>query len=100
MQMHQLKTDKDVFDQVWEGTKTFEIRKNDRDYQLGDLLILRETVYSGEQMSAGQPLFFTGRRIECAVTSLLLGPIYGLQDSWCIMSIKVRHLSRSVDSFI
>ena len=95
MQMHRLKTDKDVFDQVWAGAKTFEIRKNDRDYQLGDLLILMETVYSGDQMLSGSPLEFTDRRIECDVTSLLQGPIYGLQAGWCIMSVKVRHLLRN-----
>jgi hypothetical protein len=30
------------FDEVWEGRKTFEVRKDDRDYQAGDTVVLRE----------------------------------------------------------
>ncbi|QHJ76634.1 MAG: hypothetical protein [Bacteriophage sp.] len=40
MKIHELKLDKFYFDDVKSGLKTFEIRKNDRDYQVGDLLSL------------------------------------------------------------
>lgn len=87
MKIHQLKTDPGVFDAVIQGKKTFEIRLNDRDYRVGDVLKLCETVYVGEAMKVGAPLIYTGRDCYVEVTYILYGPIYGLQEKWVIMSI-------------
>ena len=92
MNVHFLKTDSGVFQQVAKGWKTFEIRKNDRDYQTLDLLILRETKYTGDAMRVDDdlfPLVYTGNTVVCKVTHVMMGPIYGLVEGWCIMSIKV-----------
>ena len=42
--VHKLKTWPEYFQAVKNGTKTFEIRKNDRNYQVGDILVLQEYV--------------------------------------------------------
>lgn len=42
MAIHKLKIDSKYFDAVLKGFKTFEIRKNDRNYKVGDKLILQE----------------------------------------------------------
>ena len=39
---HQLKTWPSYFQAVWTGEKTFEIRYDDRGYQRGDTVVLRE----------------------------------------------------------
>lgn len=41
MKTHELKQESDYFDQQKDKIKKFEIRKNDRDYQIGDILELK-----------------------------------------------------------
>ena len=38
--IHALKTLPEYFEAVWENKKTFELRKNDRDFKVGDYLAL------------------------------------------------------------
>lgn len=45
--IHDLKITPKYFDDVWNGIKRFELRKDDRDYQIGDTLLLRE--WDGEK---------------------------------------------------
>jgi len=75
--VHELKTDPEVFQPVYIGAKTFEIRYNDRDFKIGDTLHLNETKHSGEEMKQGEPLVFTGRWCSKRIIYILYGPIYG-----------------------
>lgn len=88
MKIHELKTDPDVYDAVASGLKTFEIRKDDRGFQVGDALLLRKTLHSGERMKQGMPLVYTGHSIQVNVSHILRGPVYGLVDGWVIMSVQ------------
>jgi hypothetical protein len=88
MKQHLLKTDPDAFDAVAQGIKTYEIRFNDRDYQVEDELILLKTLQTGEAMKLNnlEP-FYTGDIVRARVIHILSGPIYGLAEGWVIMSI-------------
>lgn len=53
--VHKLKTWPVYFYAVTAGTKTFEIRKNDRDFRVGDVLILqcydpKAQTYNGQEV--------------------------------------------------
>ena len=83
---HKLKTDSEVFQAVVEGRKTFEIRFNDRNFKVGDELVLLETIYTlEEQMKHGKPLLFSGNELRKTISYVLSG--YGLQDGWVILGI-------------
>ena len=77
-QIHQLRLAANDFDDVAAGVKTFELRKNDRNYRKGDLLELME-------FTEGRN---TGRLIRAEVT-YILEDYTGLEDDYCIMAIKV-----------
>jgi hypothetical protein len=91
---HALKADPKPFNEVIAGTKTFEIRLNDRDYKVGDIITGTETKYSAEDMKQGMPLEYTGHFYVADVLGILHGPVYGLAEGWCIMSIHVTKQSR------
>lgn len=75
-----LKTWPDYFNAVLSGEKTFEIRKNDRDYKVGDELRLEEYIPDDLQ--------YTGRVIAVTVTYILHGGNFGIEDGYCVMSIE------------
>ena len=59
--------------------KTFEIRKDDADYQVGDVLVLRE--WNGEE--------YTGRKCTREITYVLRNATrFGLMEGYCILSIQ------------
>lgn len=70
------------------GCKPWEIRKDDRGFKVGDMLLLRETRYSGEEMKAGRPLEYTGRELSRLITYILRGGQYGLGDDWIVMTVS------------
>lgn len=92
--IHELKTDRKVFDDVARGVKTFEIRYNDRGYQVRDRLVLRKTEFTGKEMGRGAPLNYLDD-LQVVVTYILRGPIYGLADGWVIMGIE-KHTEEGV----
>ena len=78
MKQHELKIMPLYFQAVWDGIKTFELRKDDRGYLLGDILVLRE--WDGEK--------YTGSAICVKVTYILTdAEEYGLKDGYIIMGI-------------
>lgn len=76
--LHQVKISSQFFMDVCIGRKTFELRKNDRDYEVGDLLEMFE--------------YKDGKRTERAVRawiSYILENYKGLEDGYCILGINV-----------
>jgi hypothetical protein len=88
---HELKTDPQPFDDMAAGLKTFELRKDDRGFQVGDTLRLRRTVFDSVDMAA-DPWRFKLAYCDDAplvriVTHILRGPAYGLAEGWVAMSV-------------
>lgn len=80
MKIHDLKTHPAPFRAVASGEKTFELRLNDRDFQVGDILRLREfDPYDGA---------YTGQAVERRVSFILNGGEYGLPAGHVAMAIR------------
>ena len=79
MAIIELKACREPFDAVWRGVKHHEVRVNDRDFRIGDTLILKEWETDGH--------FYTGREIQAKVTYITDGGKWGLPDDMCILAI-------------
>lgn len=92
--LHYLKTEQPWFEDVWNGVKTFEVRKDDRGFKPGDVLCLQEydrnsDTYSGRRVTAQVGyLFYAGRVIpgvkpgaEGYAVMALLGPMKYPRDA-------------------
>jgi len=77
---HNLKTDPEVFELVLSGIKNYEIRYNDRDFKVGDILLLRE--YDRTTTA------FPDRFVKREVTDVLHGGQYGIEEGYVILSMK------------
>lgn len=85
--IHELKTHPEPFDAVQAGTKRFEFRRDDRPFQVGDVLILRE--WSPGEHAWGHDLPYTGRFVRARVTYLIRGPSeFGIPAGYVCMSIE------------
>jgi hypothetical protein len=62
------------------GEKNFEVRRNDRDYQVGDTLALME--FDRERDC------YLGGRWPFEVTYILHGSQYGIPEGYCVMALK------------
>lgn len=71
---HDLKILPQYFEDVKSGRKRFELRRDDRDFRIGDIFILRE--WNGK---------YTGRYYLGSISYILRGcKDYGLMDGYCI----------------
>lgn len=75
--MHILKCDKKPFYLMRTGIKTAEFRKNDRDFKVGDILVLME--WDG--------ITYTGSNVSFVITHMQDG--YGIPEGYVMISGRV-----------
>jgi Domain of unknown function (DUF3850) len=84
---HEVKSWPEFFTAVRSGLKTFELRKNDRNYQPGDILVLKEWEPNTAQ--------FTGRECRRRIAYVMTGagnvgviePMRGLSQGYAILGL-------------
>jgi hypothetical protein len=80
--VHSLKIWPEFINDIGKGVKTFEVRKNDRDFRVGDLLELRE--YDPATKA------YRARSIVCRITYVLTADAgFGLIEGWCVLGIEL-----------
>lgn len=75
---HELKILPKYFDDIVRNKKSFEVRRNDRDFEVGDILMLREC-------SGGK---YSGCKVTAEVT-YILDKFEGIKERYIVMGIKV-----------
>lgn len=82
MKTHSLKTWPEFFQATKRGEKLFEVRINDRNYEVGDRIILHE--YDPKTDTV------TGEQLNCRITYILppYNDVVELGDN-CILSLKL-----------
>lgn len=84
MKIHELKCWPKFFQDVWDGKKTFDIRKgDDRKYEVGDEVILRE-FFPADLLN--RPTF--GRSLRLRILYVVHGGLWLPPDTW-VFSFKI-----------
>ena len=84
MKLHELKIEQKYFLEVILGRKTAEVRKNDRDFQVGDILRLREII---ERKTLKDEIKYTGHYMLAKITHILTAEEFsGLADGYVTLS--------------
>lgn len=74
--VHFLKTEQPFFDALLEERKTFEIRKNDRSFNPGDVLVLREYPYTKRWIIAEIFYVLESKDFE------------GIKEGYCVLGLS------------
>jgi len=80
MKHHALKTIPPYFEDIHSEQKKFEIRKDDRGFEVGDMLILKEWIWDEER--------YTGKEMLAKV-KYIMRDFPGLEHGYCAMGISV-----------
>ncbi len=80
--IHELKTWPKYYLAIIDGNKNFEVRKADRDFKVGDTLLLQE--YDPEKKE------YTGEEVYARVTYILQGGNFGIEEGYVVMGIQDR----------
>lgn len=83
---HALKTWPDFWDAVASGRKTFEVRKNDRGFCEGDILLLQRW----EPEAQAYTLDATGHPMTVAkrISYVLTGPQFGIEAGYSVLGLE------------
>ena len=87
--VHELKTWPEYFEQVKNGNKPFDVRKNDRYFSEGDELLLKEYVPKGYYEDGLNDDKYTGRILHRKVSYILQGSQFGIQEGFVVMGLQV-----------
>ena len=80
MNTHVLKTWPPYFQDIVSGAKTFEVRKDDRNFQVGDKLVLTEWDPVKQD--------YTERGLGAEISYKLPGGQFGIEEGYCVLGLK------------
>ena len=93
MKLHELKIKHEYLVEIVLGNKTFELRKNDRDYQVGDLIHFIDIPSPKRDLTLSEisrvgSAYIDENTFYRIIYVLKDVPEYGLDKDYCILGIK------------
>jgi len=86
MKVHELKSLSYNFEKVISGEMSFQLRRDDRKYQVGDILVLKEILKQVHDED-----IYSGRIQVCKVNNILTHAD-GLQRGFVLLNVQLIHL--------
>lgn len=86
--IHELKIHPDYFNMIMSGIKNFEVRKDDRHFNVGDELLLKEFIPKGFFKVPQDEEYYTNRILHRRVDYILRGGQFGIEEGYVVMSIS------------
>jgi hypothetical protein len=84
---HELKIADKFYHAVWSGKKTFEVRKDDRNFQVGDHIVFKLCHFSFDQLHL--PIWEIARGEWIIIYKLSAADFPdGIKDEYCVLAIK------------
>ena len=90
--IHQLKTETEYFNDVISGKKPFEVRKNDRNFMVGDFLGLNEL--TDHKVDSKENHAETGRCCLVEITYVLTDPRF-VKEGYVVLGIRPCAISKA-----
>lgn len=78
-EIHELKIWPPFFNHILTGAKTFEVRKNDRNFKIGDDVILKE--FDPDENK------YTGEVCLRRINYILEGGQFGIEKDYCVIGL-------------
>lgn len=95
MRVHRLKSWARFWDAVFQGNKTFEIRKDDRDFEVGDILELVRVAQVSPHEPTDEPPRILYKRVSYISCSV---PAFGLEPGYVVLAlVPAPHLHRPLN---
>ena len=82
-EVHELKCWPDYFRAIVRGDKTFEVRRDDRGFQKGDILHLVE--YDPKKV---EPFRLTGNVEQLLISYVLTGGQFGIESGYVVLGLQ------------
>lgn len=93
--MHKLKSWPEAFNSVRDGSKRYEVRRDDRNFQVGDRVELLEFIPKSQGMAYDGTGKYTGRWWIGEVTHITRGGAFGLPNYLCVLGLAYRKRGES-----
>ncbi len=78
--LHELKTWQEPFQAIWDDLKSFEFRRNDRDFKVGDVLMLKEFIPMHDSYTT---------RVIIADVKYILKDSFSIPEGYAIMQLVI-----------